>query len=142
MNDEHSPRRQEGDGTGGFSRLAVAGAALIILQTLTTAGSAQINPFGRPGAPRTTDLSQEDMDRMNTAAASLREDESTPIGTSKTWQNPNSGASGTVTLLQRYQRQDMSCRKLRHDFRDIKAHASSFVFDICRTPGGEWKIAN
>lgn len=88
-----------------------------------------------------TDLTDEDLQVMNAAASKLRESETTPIGQTETWSNPNSGSSGTVTLLQRFQRRDLPCQKIRHAFRD-KAHADASVLDIdvCRLPSGEWKI--
>ena len=77
---------------------------------------------------------------MSAAASKLHQSEA-PIGQAEAWSNPNSGSSGTVTLLQRFQKGDMPCQKIRHAFLDKSANSSVFDINVCRVAPGEWKIA-
>lgn len=61
-------------------------------------------------------------------------------GSVVSWENPDTGASGTVTPLQTDRRGDGECRLLRIVNRaDNRQGESQFWF--CRQPDGQWKIA-
>ena len=121
---------------------ALSVLSLLSLSQVPGAALAQINITGR-GAPG-IDLTKEDQDMLMEAGSRLRPD-STPIGKSETWSNPESGNSGNVTLIERFrkkfQNDDLPCQKVRHDLRNTKEDKSrTYVVDVCRLPSGEWKI--
>lgn len=111
--------------------------AVLLTATLPGDAAAQINPFG--GYKEKT-LTAQDLQLMNAAASKLREDEATPVGTIERWSNPNTGNSGTVTLLQRFRKRDMPCQRIRHDYRhESRGGDSVFDIEVCRLASGEWK---
>jgi surface antigen len=63
-----------------------------------------------------------------------------PEGTKLEWSNPESGNSGTVTLLQRYEVDQRECRKLEHGLK-IKGESDRriYIVTICLQPDGSWK---
>jgi surface antigen len=121
---------------------ALSVLSLLSLSQVPGAALAQINITGR-GAPG-IDLTKEDQEMLMEAGSRLRP-EGTPIGKSETWSNPQSGNSGSVTLIERFrkkfQNDDLPCQKVRHDLRNTKEDKSrTYVIDVCRLPSGEWKI--
>jgi len=75
---------------------------------------AQVNPFkGQPSANR---LTQEDRDAMTEAAGHLYSNDAASIGSSESWQNDKSGASGSVTLGAMFNRKaqnvSYACRRI------------------------------
>jgi len=97
---------------------------------------AQLNPMTQGGL----DLTAEDWQLAEAAAAKLYLTEDKPIGSTETWANAQSGNHGTIELIQTGERQGMPCRRLQHDIR-VKDVADPFRFtvDRCKTPEGDWK---
>lgn len=63
------------------------------------------------------------------------------IGGIESWNNPESGNHGTMTLQNSYSFESLSCRRIRHDIRIAgKADTFAFVIDYCQTPDGTWKV--
>ena len=116
-------------------------ALLLAALAASFTATAQVNPFKQSGF----DLSVRDLELLEAAAARLYVGETATLGTVETWENPESGNSGTVVLTgifsHSYQGSKLPCRRLRHDIR-IKSNATPFRFVVnrCRIQSGEWKI--
>jgi hypothetical protein len=83
-----------------------------------------------------------DLAAAGEAARGLYESDSAKIGQSKTWSNPASGSSGTVTLVGEKRLRGMDCRILRYEFNMTKPDRKrTFHLNWCRTPEGNWRIA-
>lgn len=66
-----------------------------------------------------------------------------PEGTTLSWYNPESGNSGTVTLVRRFERQGRECHENRHDisFTDGAARRQQqWTITICRQENGRWAM--
>lgn len=90
--------------------------------------------FPFPGVP------PDDADRIQAAAARLREDRS--IGTVERWRNPDTKDAGEVELIRRFNHNGMPCRTIRYTIR-YKSHPDRLyrsVVNWCRVPEGAWKI--
>jgi surface antigen len=63
------------------------------------------------------------------------------VGATESWNNATSGDSGTVSLLEVFEKDGMPCRKLRHT---IKMHnvkdQQVYTSNRCRVQSGEWKL--
>ena len=121
-----------------MSRIVVSLAlALGLGVAAISPGLAQVNPFDDD----VSDLSAEDLDKIERASIALYEDPDTPIGTVDRWQNPISGNSGAVKLLGKFEFQGMPCRTLQHRL-DIASEQEPqfYVINRCKTKDGEWKI--
>lgn len=106
----------------------------------SAAAYAMVNPFGPTGLP----LTQDDIAAMAAAVDPLLNDDTTPIGTSRDWNNDKSGNHGSIKLLQRFQHKyngsDLTCRKLQYTF-DIKNEADPYKMSIDRClVDGKWKF--
>lgn len=115
--------------------LPLAAAALAWI-SVNGPAAAQVNPFGRD-----IEMSRDDMRRLGEAESRLYVQEPPAVGSTETWSNPKTGRSGTVTLIDSFERNGMPCRKLRHDINPRRHQPSyQFVIDRCRLPDGSWKI--
>ncbi|HZO07987.1 MAG TPA: RT0821/Lpp0805 family surface protein [Myxococcota bacterium] len=65
--------------------------------------------------------------------------ERTPAGTTSSWQNPDSGNSGSVTPLQTYQTDSGYCREFEQTIR-VGGRNESAHGTACRQPDGSWRI--
>ena len=95
----------------------IRSAFLVMLGTacaLPLVAHAQVNPFrsSRVGSG----LSQQDLRELGDAGRRLYT-QNVANGASDTWSNSQSGNSGTVTVVESFQRQGNACRKLRYDIR-------------------------
>lgn len=61
-------------------------------------------------------------------------------GNVRDWSNPESGASGAVTLRRIYQRQGRACRTL-HISTTAQSVTAQGVYQLCQEPGGAWTFA-
>jgi len=109
----------------------------IALGLLSTPAAAQINFF----EGYVINLTKDDLDSMNMAAAALYKGEVARLDATSTWKNPKSGNSGTVKLIGIYRYNGMPCRRLAHAVK-IKGEADPkrFRIDRCRVSNGDWKI--
>lgn len=103
--------------------------------------ASSLSIFGPEGLP----LSAADFRLMDEAVQPLLEEETLPLGSSRTWSNPDSGHQGTVTLLQRfeysYQGTNLKCRKLVYRFELAEtSDRSHFTVSRCLVADGSWKI--
>jgi surface antigen len=98
---------------------------------------AQVNPFLRG-----TGLHGDDMALMRATASRLYQQDVVADGASDHWSNPKTGDSGTVTVLQSFEKSGMACRKVRYDIRvRTRAGQRSYTVNWCKTASGEWKVA-
>ncbi len=81
----------------------------------------------------------EEDDRMFQAALKGALD-TAKDGEAKSWSNPASGASGTLTVLKTHNQHAMTCRTLKI-FSTAKSRTGESVWDFCKQPDGAWKIA-
>ncbi len=120
-----------------WNRLVAATVVAAMLVMGGASSSHAINPFKRSGL----ELSETDIDMLKAAAEKLYLAESVEVGTVETWNNAETGNSGTVTLTRKHAYNDLPCRRLQHDIRvkNIADHFR-FVFDRCKTSDGSWKL--
>ncbi len=68
--------------------------------------------------------------------------EATPTGQSSTWQNPDSGNSGTFTPTQTYETaQGQYCREYQTTV-TVGGATEEAYGTACRQPDGSWKVVN
>lgn len=70
-----------------------------------------------------------------------------PNGTTKSWSNPESGNSGTVTLLDRFASQGRDCRRVKYFVKPGPSQPASVIpatyeLTTCRLADGSWKLDN
>lgn len=118
-------------------------SALIVMLgaacALPLVAHAQVNPFrsSRIGSG----LSQEDLKELGAASRQLYAQDNVANGTTDTWSNPKSGNSGTVTVMDSFQRQGNACRKLRYDIRlKVRSGVRTYTLSWCHMPDNTWKI--
>jgi surface antigen len=58
-------------------------------------------------------------------------------GSVRSWSNPDTGATGTVTVQRIVERAGQPCRRLRVRT-SVQAISSQGVYEICRLPDGGW----
>jgi len=68
-----------------------------------------------------------------------------PKGTTVPWDNPESGNSGTVTLLDRFPSKGRDCRRARYVIKPGPRQPASvlpgdYVLTSCHMPDGTWKL--
>lgn len=61
-------------------------------------------------------------------------------GTQKTWENPDSGASGTIKVLNTYEQNGLRCRRT-HFSNSAGGFDGAGTFNLCKVADGSWKIA-
>ena len=68
--------------------------------------------------------------------------ETAPMGTTSTWQNPDSGNSGTITPSNTFQRADGTyCREFSQTI-SVGGRNEDAYGTACRQPDGSWKIVS
>jgi surface antigen len=86
-------------------------------------------------------LGEGDRALLETAARNLYTRDGIEVGATEKWENPQTGNSGTVTLIRKHAHQGMPCRLLQHDIVLTRTRDPyRFRVDRCRTENGEWKI--
>jgi surface antigen len=117
-----------------FSVIAVG-----LLLAVPVAAQAQTNPFrsSRIG----TGLTNEDRAEMSAAGRRLYDQPTVADGASDQWSNPKSGNGGTITVLQSFEKSDMTCRKMRYVIHLAKRTGPrTYTVNWCKTASGEWKL--
>jgi surface antigen len=62
------------------------------------------------------------------------------LGMAEQWENPETLAGGSVTVVQEYLRDDHACKRLRIDNR-ARQRKGYAIFDFCRQADGRWVLA-
>ena len=59
------------------------------------------------------------------------------------WNNPRSGHSGTITLLNKTRKQGMPCERIAYQIMEpgSRQQHGRYVFTSCQLPDGTWKLA-
>jgi hypothetical protein len=125
-----------------FRRSALVLPVIAVLAVAMPA-DAQINPFGRSkNAPR---LRSSDYAMLEATAKRVYTADPAIEGASETWSNPETGASGKITMVRSYigkiRGENYSCRKLRYDV-TAKGRQQPAVYDVnwCNILSQGWKI--
>lgn len=108
----------------------------LVLLSFSSLAAAQMNPFGQSGFT----IDDGDLQAMSSVSGPLYADPPPAAGTKVDWDNPQSGNSGTITLIEAFEHQGLPCRKIHYTFK-IKNVATdfSFVQDRCQVESGQWK---
>ena len=61
-------------------------------------------------------------------------------GEARPWSNPQTGNSGTITVLRSYRRDNLPCRDAEVNSR-LKERSVVYVLPLCQIDDGSWKIA-
>jgi hypothetical protein len=61
-------------------------------------------------------------------------------GTTWRWENPETGHSGSITLIKTFQNRGMSCRVLRHHVEAGTDEPWVSVFTTCKNAEGHWVL--
>ncbi|MBO6559294.1 MAG: hypothetical protein JJ959_02100 [Nisaea sp.] len=86
--------------------------------------------------------SLDNADKAAMAQTTQRTLESTPVGVTTTWNNPDSGNSGTVTPTKTYQASSgQYCREYTQTVQ-VGGQTQEAYGTACRQPDGTWKIQN
>ncbi len=108
----------------------------VALLGFTSIAAAQMNPFGTSGFT----IDDSDLAHMAEAAAPIYNEPPPAPGTKADWSNPDTGNSGTITLIEAFEHQGLPCRKIHYSFKIKNVSTDfSFVQDRCRVESGEWK---
>ncbi|MBV9375545.1 MAG: hypothetical protein JO320_10885 [Alphaproteobacteria bacterium] len=111
-------------------------AAFAVCVLFTVVAQAQINPFRGSGS---RGLSPEDNQLLFDSVARLNAAEPSHAGLSEPWSNPQTGSSGTSTILRVFRSGSMPCHLVRHHVIVAGRPAPDYRLTWCRTPSGEWK---
>jgi surface antigen len=82
--------------------------------------------------------SDEDQQIMREAIVNSLENQPDNITTG--WKNPLTGSHGIIRPVETYEKDGMHCRKLRLR-NNIDEQSNEWMFNFCKTPEGDWKIA-
>jgi surface antigen len=63
-----------------------------------------------------------------------------PDGESRSWSNPQTGNSGTITVLRSYKRGGLPCRDAQVNSK-LKERSVVYVLPVCQVADGSWKFA-
>lgn len=85
-------------------------------------------------------LTQDDIQRMEAAAARLYEN--TSIGTVERWRNPDTRTAGEVSLVHSFEINKMPCRTIDYKVRfdSVRHLPTHYSMNWCKVPDGSWKI--
>lgn len=104
------------------------------------AAAAQAQGFALPWDTMTP---LTDKDRATIARTVQQQIHDRPPGTVASWSNPESGHSGTITLLNKLTRYGLPCERIEYKTLEperTQLH-SRYVFTSCRLADGTWKLA-
>jgi len=108
------------------------------LSLFPTTPQAALNPL----RSSVTGLNSVDLRAMSAAAAGLYQQDNVSDGATANWSNPKSGNSGSITVLQSFNRSDMQCRKLRYNIHLRRRRGMrSYTVNWCKTASGVWKLS-
>src|SRR6516225_3525445 len=117
--------------------LRLNAALALLLAASSSAGAVQ---FATGPSLTWPGLSQDDVDRMQAAAARLYEGRS--IGTVERWRNPDSKDAGTVKLIRSFDSNGMPCRTIDYAIRFAGkiGGPDHYILNWCRVTDDTWKI--
>ena len=83
-------------------------------------------------------FSDEDWELMRSTARKTLDD--ARDGTTANWSNPETDASGSITVISTYEEDGRRCRKTKF-YNSVRGLTGSGIFRLCRIEDGTWKIA-
>jgi len=122
-------------------KLPIMALAVGLALAAAQPAGAQINPFRGSFANR---LTNDDFQAISDAASSLLGRDNLTVGATEAWQNPKSGASGTVEVGRRFKYKTYGCYALHYTVMPGGAQGRSTsrtVLDWCKTGEG-WRIVS
>ncbi len=115
-------------------KLNVLVATGLLLISLTAYGAIGDDLRNLPG----NIASDEDKEMMREAIFNALEQQ--PDNVTTGWKNPATGTSGIIRPVETFEQNGMRCRKLRLR-NSVQDTTTEWMFNFCKTPEGEWKIA-
>jgi len=95
---------------------------------------------GMLGSKVAKSMNCQDQSYHNETAQNALENETS--GSTSSWNNPDSGAAGTVTPMRTYQREDGTyCREFEQTI-SVEGSSEQAYGTACRQPDGSWKIVS
>lgn len=83
-------------------------------------------------------FSDEDWELMRSTARKTLDN--SRDGTTANWSNPETDASGSITVISTYEEDGRRCRKTKF-YNSARGLTGSGIFRLCRIEDGTWKIA-
>ncbi len=114
---------------GMIGSLAAAG----MLVMAATAANAQL---GVTFLDTIADLNREDIEIIQ--RTSRHEMDDAQVGDVRAWQNPNTGSSGTISVMGEFEEQGYSCRDLQHRITTRGRAPRTVTTVLCRQDDGTW----
>jgi surface antigen len=115
-------------------KLKVIIALALFFASLAVYGAIGKDLRGLPG----NIASDEDKEIMREAIVNALESQPDDVTTG--WKNPLTGSNGIIRPVKTYERDGMNCRRLQ--LRNIiDEQTNDWMFNFCKTPEGDWKIA-
>lgn len=114
----------------------LCGAIILTLLVLTT-GSAQAQLLFGSRLGQAHYEGEDTKIIMRIGGDMLR---NSPDGESRPWSNPQTGHSGTITVLRTYKRGDLPCRDAEVNSQ-LKEKSVVYVLPVCQVADGSWKFA-
>lgn len=112
-------------------------SSAILLAIAVAVGASSVAAQGLGRLLKDTGLVNADFAMMKEAAATLYENEPREVGSAASWENPETGASGTVELTH----VDGRCVDLRHVFKaSPQARTDGIRSRRCRNEAGDWTL--
>jgi surface antigen len=113
--------------------------ALVLSLALQPAHAQLLGPMGTLWDTYVT-LTQSDMNLIRNVVN--QQIHNKRPGTSIVWKNPESGNSGTVTLVSAFARQGRRCEQIEYRMSPPQGTPSDrFVLTSCVQPDGSWKLS-
>lgn len=112
---------------------------MIAATGFVSSATAQINPFLSSNA---RGLDADDMNMLFAATKRINDVSPARPGQVESWTNPESNASGTVTMMRKLTRSGMTCNSLQYSIKVIDRNKPGKYDAVwCHTLEGPWKIA-
>lgn len=121
--------------TGRKQRLRALPATLALLLTLGATAAGAVNTLFLHDSALSA-LTEADMGLLLDA---VDRGLAAPEGETVSWDNPKTGAKGTVVPGASYEHDGRNCRHLHLDF-SAKAHHGAGQWSYCRRAGGPWEL--
>jgi surface antigen len=119
------------------SHMTKLGSAITLALIVLTAGSAQAQLLFGSRLGQAHYQGEDTKIIMRIGADMLR---NAPDGESRPWSNPQTGNSGTITVLRTYKRGTMPCRDAEVNSQ-LKDRSVVYVLPVCQVADGSWKFA-
>jgi surface antigen len=118
-------------------RMTKLGSAVILALLALTASSAQAQLLFGSRLGQAHYQGEDTKIIMRIGADMLR---NAPDGESRPWSNPQTGNSGTITVLRSYKRGTMPCRDTQVESQ-LQERKVVYVLPVCQIADGSWKFA-